>query len=174
MGVFADKGPDGPKIDDFVEAAGVSRGTFYNYFDSVEELLAATSEWTTRQLIESIENALEGVEGPVLRFGLGLRLFFARAQADPVWCRFVARVWKIGGLELPTRDLDEGARIGVFRTPYPDVARDLLFGGLREALSRIGTELAPPAYAEQMIELCLRVLGANARQIAAVMKHPLP
>src|SRR5579883_1270921 len=68
MRVFADMGPDAPKIDDFVQAAGVSRGTFYNYFESVEELLAATSEWTTRELIESVERALEGLEGPALRF----------------------------------------------------------------------------------------------------------
>ncbi len=174
MRVFADMVPDAPKIDDFVQAAGVSRGTFYNYFESVEELLAATSEWTTRELIESVERALEGLEGPALRFGVGLRLFLARAQTDPIWCRFVARVWKVGGLELPTRDLDQGARLGAFRTPYPAAARDLLFGGLREALLRIGTELTPPAYADQMAELCLRVLGTDARQIAAVMKHPLP
>ena len=83
--VFAEMGPDAPKIDDFVLAAGISRGTFYNHFESVDELLAATSEWTTRELIETIETALEGIEGPALRFGVGLRLFFAKAQADPVW-----------------------------------------------------------------------------------------
>src|SRR5512135_2111827 len=80
--VFADMGPDAPKIDDFVKAAGISRGTFYNHFESVEELLEATSEWTTREVIEAIETAIEGLEGPALRFGIGLRLFFAKAQAD--------------------------------------------------------------------------------------------
>src|SRR5271165_6027842 len=69
--VFADMGPDAPKIDDFVLAAGISRGTFYNYFESVEELLAATAEWTTRELIEAIEAALEPLEGPALRLGIG-------------------------------------------------------------------------------------------------------
>src|SRR5271166_2453279 len=103
--VFADMGPDAPKIDDFVQAAGISRGTFYNHFESVEELLVATSEWTTRETIEAIEAVLEGLEGPALRLGVGLRLFLAKAQSDPVWCRFVARVWKIGGDELPARDV---------------------------------------------------------------------
>ena len=37
----------------------------------------------TRELIETIETALDGIEGPALRFGVGLRLFFAKAQADP-------------------------------------------------------------------------------------------
>jgi AcrR family transcriptional regulator len=174
LGVFADMGPDAPKIDDFVLAAGISRGTFYNYFESVEELLAATSEWTTRELIETIERALEGIEGPALRFGVGLRLFFAKAKADPVWCRFVARVWKVGGVELPARDLEGGLRLGVFRAPSSEVARDLLFGGIRQALVRIGGGRAHASYGAQMTELCLQALGTDARRIAAVMSHELP
>lgn len=172
--VFADMGPDAPRVDDFVAAAGIARGTFYNHFESVEELLTATSEWTTRELIGTIETALEGIEGPALRFGVGLRLFFSKAQADPVWCRFVARVWKLGGVELPARDLDAGLRLGVFRAPSIAAARDLLFGGVREALLRMGTERAAPAYGAQMAQLFLQALGTDRRLIAAVMKHELP
>ena len=62
----------------------------------------------------------------------------SRAQRDPVWSRFVARVWKVGGLELPVRDLDEAIRLGHFRVPGREVAQDLLFGGIREAMHRIG------------------------------------
>jgi AcrR family transcriptional regulator len=172
--VFARLGPDAPKIDDFVEAAEISRGTFYNHFDSVEELLAATSEWTTRELLQTIEEALEGIEGPALRFGVGLRLFFAKAQADRVWSQFVGRVWRMGGLELPSRDLDEGLRQSVFRASDAGVIRDLLFGGVREALLRIGRERTPLTYGDRMTELCLQALGTDARRIAAVMRHELP
>jgi AcrR family transcriptional regulator len=172
--VFAEMGPEAPKIDDFVVAAGISRGTFYNHFESVSELLEATSEWTTRELVGAIEAALEGIEAPAIRFGVGLRLFLARAHADPVWCRFVARVWKLGGLELPTRDLDAGLRLGVFRAPSTSVAQDLLFGGVREALLRMGNEGTEPDYGAQMTELCLQALGADPRLIAAVLRHDLP
>ncbi len=174
LGVFAEMGPDAPKIDDFVVAADISRGTFYNHFQSVEELLDATSKWTTRELIETIEGALEGVEGPALRLGLGLRLFFAKAQADPVWSRFVARVWKLGGVELPGRDLEQGLRVGIFRAPSAEVARDLLFGGVRQALLRVGSDRAHAAYGAQMTEMCLQALGTDSRRIAAVLKHELP
>ena len=172
--VFADMGPDAPKIDDFVAAAGISRGTFYNHFQGVEELLTATSKWTTRELIETIESALEDVEGPALRFGVGLRLFFSKAQADPVWCRFVARVWQLGGVELPARDLELALRLGLFRAPSGAAARDLLFGGVREALLRMGAKEVAPAYGAQMTQLCLQALGSDRRLIAAVMKHELP
>lgn len=172
--VFAQMGPDAPKIDDFVVAADISRGTFYNHFQSVEQLLEATSKWTTRELIETIEAALEGIEGPALRFGLGLRLFLAKAQADPVWSRFVARVWKLGGVELPGRDLEQGLRLGVFRAPSAEAARDLLFGGLREALLRVGSERTSAAYGPEITEMCLQALGTDSRRIAAVLKRKLP
>src|SRR5581483_5098094 len=159
---------------DFVQAADISRGTFYNHFESVEELLDATSEWTTREVIESIETALEGIKGPALRFGIGLRLFLADAQAHPIWCRFVARVWKLGGIELPARDLLEGWQLGVFRAPSPAAAQDLLFGCLREALLRMGSERTPAGYGDQITELCLLALGTDARQVGAVMSHDLP
>lgn len=172
--VFAERGPDAPVIDEFVRAAGVSRGTFYNHFESVEDLLHATSAWTTRQVVQSVERDLAGLEDPTLRLGVGLRLFFARAQRDPLWCRFVARVWKIGGQELPVRDLAEGIRRGHFRVPSREAAFDLLFGGIREALRRLGQGKAPPAFGEQMTEICLQALGADPRRIEATLAHRLP
>lgn len=171
--VFAERGPDAPVIDEFVRAAGVSRGTFYNHFESVEELLHATSAWTTRQVVQSVERDLAGLEDPTLRLGVGLRLFFARAQRDPLWCRFVARVWKIGGQELPVRDLAEGIRLGHFRVPSREAAFDLLFGGIREALRRLGQGKAPPSFGEQMTEICLQALGTDPRRIKATLAHPL-
>jgi len=172
--VFAERGPDAPVIDEFVQAAGVARGTFFNHFESVEELLHATSAWTTREMLQSIDEAMEGIDGPTLRLGVGLRLFFARAQREPVWCRFVARVWEIGGLELPVRDLDAGIRLGHFRVPGREAARDLLFGGIRQALHRIGEGRVPPAFGDQMTDLCLQALRADGRHIAAALAHALP
>lgn len=174
LGVFAERGPDAPVIDDFVEAAGVARGTFYNHFESVEELLHATSQWTTREVVQTIDEAMAGLVGPTLRLGVGLRLFFARAQGDPVWCRFVARVWKVGGLALPVRDVDAGIRLGHFRVPGLDVAHDLLFGGIREALRRIGESRVPRSYGDQMTEICLRALHAEPHRIAAALAYELP
>jgi AcrR family transcriptional regulator len=39
ISVFAKHGPDNPVIDDFVQAAGISRGTFYNYFQTTRDLI---------------------------------------------------------------------------------------------------------------------------------------
>ena len=175
LGVFADMGPDAPKIDDFVQAAGISRGTFYNHFESVEELLAATSEWTTRQVIETIEAALEGIEGPALRFGVGLRLFFAKAQADPVWCRFVARVWKARRPRAPrARSPGRGSPRCLPRAERRGRARSSSSAPYAKRCLRIGSERTPAAYGAHMTELCLQALGTDARRIAAILSHELP
>jgi AcrR family transcriptional regulator len=172
--VFAERGPDAPVIDEFVKAAGIARGTFYNHFESVEELLHATSAWTTAEVVRSIQDAIAGIEGPTLRLGVGIRLFFSRAQRDALWCRFVARVWTVGGLELPLRDLDAGIRLGHFRVPGREAARDLLLGGARQALYRIGEGRVPPDFGDQVAELWLQALGADPRRIAVALAHELP
>ena len=175
LGVFADMGPDAPKIDDFVQAAGISRGTFYNYFESVEELLAATSEWTTRELIETHRDGARGASrDPRFASASGSGSSSPRRRRTRSGAASSHACGRSGGLELPARDLEEGLRLGIFRAPSAAAARDLLFGGVREALLRIGNERTPPAYGAQMTELCLQALGTDARRIAAVMKHELP
>lgn len=172
--IFAEKGPDAPVVDDFVRAAGISRGSFYNHFQSVAELLEATSVWTTEGTVREIERALEGVQGPALRLGTGVRLFLLRAESDPVWCRFVARVWKLGRLAAPRRDLRDGLRQGEFRFRELESALDVLLGGLRQALFRIGAGRASREYRDAVVEMCLQALGTPPARIAHVLGAELP
>lgn len=174
LGVFARRGPDAPVIDEFVQAAGIARGTFYNYFENVEQLLHATSVWTTGEVVQTIEDAIAHLDGPTLRFGVGLRMFLAHAQRDPVWARFVAQVWKLGEIELPLRDIEEGVRRGHFHVPGREAALDLVLGGMREALHRIGAGGVPAGFGDQVAAICLQALGAEPARVAAALAHPLP
>ena len=171
--VFAEQGPDAPVVDDFVQAAGVSRGTFYNHFQSVPELLEATSVWTTDGVVHEIDRAIRSIENPALRVGTGIRLFLARAESDPVWCRFVARVWKLGRLAAPRRDLREGLRRGEFRFRALESALDVLVGALREALFRIGTGRVSREYRDEVVEMCLQALGTSPARVAQVVDGEL-
>ncbi|MFD2272333.1 TetR/AcrR family transcriptional regulator [Undibacterium arcticum] len=49
------KGPDLPVIDDFIAAAGVARGTFYNYFNTTSELLAAVTGEMSDEVLSIID-----------------------------------------------------------------------------------------------------------------------
>jgi hypothetical protein len=55
-----------------------------------------------------------------------------------------------------------------------EAAYGVLFGGIREALRRIGEGHVPAGYGDQVAEICLRALQADPRRIAAVLAHELP
>ena len=73
--VFAEKGVDAPVIDDVIAAAGVSRGTFYNYFRTNGELLAAAIQQLGNELVEHIEERVKAIPSPAVRVFTGLRLY---------------------------------------------------------------------------------------------------
>lgn len=176
LAVFAEKGPDAPVIDDFVRAAGIARGTFYNYFRSPGELLQATSDWLTDDIIESIETEVGRIRDPVRRHATGLRLWMRKAESDRAWCAFVARVWFRGGFAAfaPLRDIRMGIKKGAFHCPSADVGFDLALGTLRQAMIRLAEEPDLKNYGDNVARVILQGLGLQPAVIDEVMAHPLP
>lgn len=52
--VLADKGLEGTSIDDLMQVAGMARGTFYNYFQTREELALAVSAHIREQIYSTV------------------------------------------------------------------------------------------------------------------------
>lgn len=166
LAVFAEKGPDAPRIDDFIRAAGIARGTFYNYYRSTEELLEATSHVLEDALIESINVELERLENPLERLATGIRLWLRKAQEDAVWCRFTVRVRRRAmGVERELgNDLRNAMRAGLIRTVDVQVARDLVVGTILEAMNRMINDTVAATYAQNVAQSILLGLGADRRR----------
>ncbi|HME85648.1 MAG TPA: TetR/AcrR family transcriptional regulator [Roseiarcus sp.] len=79
-------------IDDVIAAAGVSRGTFYNYFRTNAELLVAAIEELGNELVDMIESRVEASPSPAERLFTGFRLYLEAARRFPLFARFIARV----------------------------------------------------------------------------------
>ncbi|NMM28935.1 MAG: TetR/AcrR family transcriptional regulator [Glaciimonas sp.] len=177
--VFAEKGRDAPVIEDFIKAANIARGTFYNYFKSTNELLTATSTWLTDDLIESIESEIKTIDDPVLRHGIGLRLWMGKAESDSSWCGFVTGIWFHGGfaLKAPLRDIRMGIKSGGFNCPDASVGFDLAMGTMRQGMIRL---INNPSlrlrkdFGNKIAQIILQGLGASPTKIAEVLKYPLP
>jgi AcrR family transcriptional regulator len=93
--VFAEKSADAAVIDDVIKAAGVSRGTFYNYFRTNEELMAAVLHAVGDEILGLIEAAIAAHEDPAERLAHGLPRAAAR--------RFVGM--PIEAVEVPPESL---------------------------------------------------------------------
>ena len=90
--VFADKGVDASVIEDVIAAAGVSRGTFYNYFRTNGELLAAAIDELGNEVVDLIESRVKATPSPAARLITGLRLYLEASRRFPLFAKFIARV----------------------------------------------------------------------------------
>lgn len=174
--VFAEKGREAPVIDDFIKAAGVARGTFYNHFRTTDELLAATSKWLEDELILAIEAQIGALEDPVKRLATGVRLWLRWAQADRTACGFVVNSRFRGPLveETVAADLRGGRRAGIFRFRSVEAARDLLVGTILEAMRRMLISKVPRSYPDDVARLILGGLGVGERGVDRLLAQPVP
>ena len=173
--VFAEKGPSAPVIDDFIKAAGIARGTFYNYFKSTDELLQATSEWLSDELSASIEKEIFNLKDPELRHCTAMRLWMTKAESDPAWCSFIAKIWFEGGIthHFATRDLRLGIKNGVFHCANPKIGFDISLGTMRQAMLRLAEEQQRQGYGDIVVRQIFLGLGMKPEKIDELMAHPL-
>jgi len=172
--VFAEQGIDAPVIDDFIKAAGIARGTFYNYFKSTDELLRATSDLLSEELITRIDKEIQMIKDPALRFGMGIRLWMRWAESNPQWCRFVARAWNSVKYDQPFKDIRECIRKKMFVVPDAYVAWDVLSGAIRQAMFKIGEGSVRRNYGDAVIHMCLQALGVREETKVQIMDMALP
>ncbi len=132
--VFAQKGVDASVIEDVIAAADVSRGTFYNYFRTNGDLLAATIEELGNELVERIEDRVKSIPSPGERLFTGLRLYLGAARRYPLFARFMRKVgWDAIGAGSRVNDyipvhIAEAIAAGEFIEQPIEIALDTFVG----------------------------------------------
>jgi AcrR family transcriptional regulator len=115
--VFAEKGFDAPVVADFITASGVSRGTFYNYFQTREEILAAVADQLAREINARILPVLTGLRDPAERVAATLRCFIGIAASDHIRAAILVRMIPIlGG---PLNEQSHALSLHAARYPRP-------------------------------------------------------
>lgn len=180
MHVFADHSKERPVIEDVVREAEVSRGTFYKYFDSLDEALIAVGTQVSDQFTLDILPVYDVLAEPWQRFSVGFRLFLLRALIDRKWAGFVTRmdVWPHESLvaHYMSNDLKLGKERGQFFFEDLDAATDFLMGASAGGIQAVrqGVE-APQVYIDAAVRMGLKALGCDARMcergVAFSRKH---
>ena len=180
--VFAAKGIDATVIDEVIAAAGVSRGTFYNYFRTDHELLAAVSQAISTETVRRIESVVGALPDPAERLAQGLRLCLQLAVTYPLFARFFARAGftAIGPghlmFEYVPRHLRDAIAAKRMDVPEIDLAVDLLSGVLLSAVHAIATRPVSESYPEKLVLQLLLGLGmtrTSARKLVAAPLLPI-
>jgi AcrR family transcriptional regulator len=166
MRLFSDRTGPTSVIDDVIREAQVSRGTFYNYFDSLDEVLAAISQDLSDQMTTGILPVYDVLQEPWQRLSVGFRLFMVRAMLDRRWASFVTRVdaWQhntlvaryIGG------DLEQGKLHGQFSFDRLEVATDFIMGASACCIQTIRDGVAEPnLYMDAQVRMALTCVGCK-------------
>lgn len=176
--LLAERG-EGFSVVDLAERAGVSHGTFYNYFTDREHLIRELVPYIVQQFAErmAVEVALAD---PAARFARISALALETAVREPAITRVALRIDAVqrgllvsGPLAHLRRDLVDGFATGRFSSAPDDATLDVVFGSLVLAARRVADGETDPAYRRTVVARLLQVLGLTAEDAADVAAEAL-
>ena len=162
-------------IDDVVRHADVARGTFYKYFDSLEQAIEQLALVLANEMTGAIGGVYEALEEPVLRTATGFQTFLLRGLMNKDWGRFFVHIGPLGEdgnliANAIRNDLRRGIDGGHYRIPSIDIATDLLMGAKIEAIRRIIGGTVGLDYIHRMTEMVLVSFGVAQDKAAAAVR----
>lgn len=166
--VFARHGAEAKVIDLVIKKAGVSRGTFYNYFRTNEELFIEVSREVSNEIIRIVDPLVQQQENSAACIACGLVSVLKLAKDYPVVSQFVARGGPIaisaGNLatEAVPREIRTGIAAGLFTVNDEKLAFDLVLGPVIMAFHTVVNEGVSENYSRQLAQAVLQSLGVDA------------
>ncbi|WP_406274858.1 TetR/AcrR family transcriptional regulator [Nocardia sp. NBC_00881] len=169
-------------ILEITQAADVGMGSFYNHFQSREELFAAAVEEALDQHGAVLDLLCEDVDDPAQVFAQSFRLTGRLHRRNPT----LSKVLLNNGLTLAGsdkglaprahRDIEAAAHAGRFQVRDPELAMTIVAGAaiclgrlLHDHPERDDTEAA-----DQVAEDLLRMFGLPADEAHEICRRPLP
>ncbi|NIB40968.1 TetR/AcrR family transcriptional regulator [Pseudomaricurvus alkylphenolicus] len=177
--VFLDKGIENTTVTDITNAADVAYGTFYNYFDSVGDVVPVVAEALLKKNNEDIKELQQQYDDPVTRIAIGINLLFKKVMMDAAiqWLTQKPHIMADEIARLIAEDAMDDIRLGVesgaFKIPCElDALRDFLIWGftgvLYEAV-RKPDHLAQ--YTHDLTLIYLRVLGVTDKKAQKITQE---
>jgi AcrR family transcriptional regulator len=178
--LFAVQGPEATTVAEIADAADTAIGSFYNYFASKDELLAALLRESLAAELEQIRQLQARVEDVAEAVSVAHRHLVGMADREPDWAWLLVRLevsHRAGTAvlgEAAVEDLERGIAEGRFDVVDPGVAIQASGGALTSVIhARLLGDLGDQAAAAHA-EGVLRSFGMTAAEAHEVAHRPLP
>jgi AcrR family transcriptional regulator len=179
--VIAERGFDAPTIDDFIAAAGVARGTFYNYFKTREDLLSASAAFVADAVDAEILPLFADIEDPARRIAIAIRKFIEMSARRPDWGGLLVHMIPLAGGPVSAEmrrgvlyDLKSGLKSGRFHFPSMQAAVALSMGTITLGIRATLKESTPAGFGAMIATMILQGLGMSPSEAARVAGKPIP
>lgn len=169
-------------ILEITELADVGAGSFYNHFDTKEDLFQAAVESALELQGDVLDAWTKDIDDPAEVFARSYRLTGRMHRLQPELSRVLlskgpALITSHHGLApRALRDIKRGCESGRFTLADPDAAL-LIAGGAALALAQVihdHPERDDAALTDQVTEDLLRMFGLSPRDARAICEAPLP
>ncbi len=164
--VFLNDATGSAIAEDVIQSAGVSRGTFYKYFNSVEEAASEIGRRLADEAVRELLRASLDQREPLDRAALGAQMLMARGAVQPGWGSFVTRSDHLSTDSAYSaavrRTTLEARRRGDFTFNSTQAAVDCQIGAVMEGIRHlVAGQPHPRAYMCEVASMALKGLGAD-------------
>jgi AcrR family transcriptional regulator len=165
----AEKGYEATTVADAVRLARVSRGTFYELFESKEACLAAAYRAGTEVLEDRVNDAIRDAGGWREELRLGIRAYLETLDAEPTFARVYLLAWPSVGAERDAALWRFARRYGksFARSGAPVPPEDALFvlaAGVHElACARVRAGMPTIDLEDVLMGCAVRLVGKEER-----------
>ncbi|HEV8560502.1 MAG TPA: TetR/AcrR family transcriptional regulator [Actinophytocola sp.] len=182
VGLIAEGRGERASIQEITEAADIGFGSFYNHFESKDELFRTASEEVLERWGQMIDRACADLDDPAEVFATSIRISGRLGWTHPDLARFITGAG-LDLLDIPRglapralRDIKLGQAAGRFTVPHADIALGAVAGGLLGLLRvhQHHPEQIDETAVDQLAEAILRMLGVPAREAKRIAVRELP
>jgi AcrR family transcriptional regulator len=178
--LFAAKGIEATTIAEIAEEADIAVGSFYNYFETKEDLLTALLASALAEQLALLQERQAEVDDPAEKISLAHRHLVHLAASDP------NLAWLLVRFEVPHRigqaalgkaareDIQAGIEAGRFTLENPEVALQASGGALLAVVHSVLLGELDPTCDVAHAAGVLRSLGLPPAEAAEIARRPLP
>lgn len=176
--VLAERGPEAALIDHVISQAEVSRGTFYNYFNSIEDLAQAARQELAEEIAALLDSAAAPQSDPAVRLAVKLRVYLDISTRYPLFLEFMARLGlramgpgnAIHGslMALVQEAQDSGGFCAMPQSLAAELLQASSFAILRQLHDAETVDLP------EFVAAMLRMLGVERSEATRIASQPVP
>ena len=174
-----EKGHDRISIQEITKRARVSIGTYYNYFDTKQDVFMAVAQNLQDLIAVDLETTRESINDPAMKVAITLKYYFYQSLDNQDWREFT----RFTGLtELPLEqaidarieDIQRGVKGGRFKVDNVHFTESLIRGMFRHVVSAIDKGHVGRNATDYTIRSILQMLGLPEIVAKALTQTALP
>ena len=173
-----EKGHNCFPVQEITGRAGVSTGTFYNYFEFKQDVFVAVAEDMCAQLAGALAETRANTKDPAMLVAVTVKFYFEQAIGNQDWREFTDLAGLSVTLQQPPEqcleDIEGGVKAGRFRVDDVHFTQNLVTGMVGHITEEIMNGRIGSFGIEYTIRSILQMLGLPELVSKALTQTPLP